>query len=511
MNYVCTACDKPYTKKEGRCAECGGWNTIEELPADLKPARKRAGKGVPSALPGAVGGPERSGPVRLGDVDTASFDRFPSGLEEFDVVLGGGLVPGSVLLLSGPPGSGKSTLLTQVAKAQAAGDAARCLYVAGEESIRQTRMRTERLGGGGDNLLISGSTNVHSIVREAHDAGVSLLIVDSLHTLHHPDSEGAPAGVKQMNSCAEALRAFAKQTDTAVLLVGHVTQDNTIAGPKVIEHMVDAVLRMDPMGDSDVRVIRCSGKNRFGANDESGFFRMTSQGLVELKNPSEDFLYLYDRCVSGVAVTPVLEGTRPVLLEVQALVSPCRPGTGQRLAIGLDRRRLSILLAVLERHLGLPAFQLNVVVKVAAGVQVSEPAVDAAVAAAILSSAADAPLPDRHVVWGEIGLSGELRPTPRSARRLQVAHRMGFERATHPALPPSEEAEQPEGIRGTVVADVRDFAQQLFGSLAGTDGAFASSVRAADADASGSPATPSEPSPPSSAQGVYETVGGEDA
>jgi DNA repair protein RadA/Sms len=353
--------------------------------------------------------------------------RWPTGLGELDFVLGGGLVPGSVVLVGGEPGIGKSTLLLQCAgRLEAAG--VRTLYVSGEESPEQIRLRAARLAEPVDDVHVLGETALEPVLHHAAALAASVVIVDSIQTTYTSELEGAPGNVGQVRECAARLMRFAKEAGPAVLLVGHVTKGGGIAGPRTLEHIVDTVLYFEGEATLDHRLLRAV-KNRFGPADEVGVFRMTSAGLEPVADPGAAFLAGRSRGVSGSAVTAVLEGSRPVLVEVQALASRPGFGTPQRVATGLDHRRLAVLLAVLERRAGLPVGQLDVFVNVTGGVRLVDPATDLAVLAALLSSVEDRPIPADALFLGEVGLGGEVRPATAVERRLAEAERQGFRRA----------------------------------------------------------------------------------
>jgi DNA repair protein RadA/Sms len=378
---------------------------------------------------GARAKPSREGAstapiVRLADVSGRDRARVPTGIAEFDFVIGGGIVPGSMVLIGGEPGIGKSTLLLQVAaRAETAG--LRSLYVSGEESPLQVRLRAERLGDDAAAVHLLPETQLENVVAAARAHQAQLVIVDSIQTLFTEELEGAPGSVGQVRECAARLMRFAKETGIAVLVVGHVTKGGGIAGPKTLEHIVDTVLYFEGEGAAEHRVLRAT-KNRFGSVDEIGVFRMTGEGLVTVENPSELFLADRSSLVSGSAVTALVEGTRPVLLEVQALAARAGYGTPQRVCTGYDPRRLALLLAVLDKRAGLSFAQLDVFVNVVGGVRVQEPAADLAVAAALASSVHDQPLPADSLFVGEVGLGGEVRPVSQLERRLAEAARMGL-------------------------------------------------------------------------------------
>ncbi len=362
--------------------------------------------------------------VRLGDVTAAKLQRWSTGLGELDFVLGGGLVPGSMTLIGGEPGIGKSTLLLQAAgELHAAGRTV--LYASGEESPEQLRLRADRLGPAATDVAVLGETQLDAILQAAERTGAAVLVLDSIQTVYTGALESAPGSVGQVRECAGLLMRFAKERGTAVVVVGHVTKGGGLAGPKTLEHIVDTVLYFEGESTLDHRLLRAT-KNRFGSVDELGVFSMTSQGLVPVDNPSEVFLAARAPDTPGSAVTALIEGTRPVLVEVQALAAPSGYGTPQRVATGVDPRRLAVILAVLERRSGLSFASSDVFVQVTAGVRLTEPAADLAIAAALVSSLKDRPAPAGALFLGELGLGGEIRPIGAMERRLAEAARHGF-------------------------------------------------------------------------------------
>jgi len=418
-NFVCQSCGAVHAKWAGRCDACGAWNSIvEEQAADT----------VPRGLDG------RSGrKIAFADLGNAGPDtpRFATGIAEFDRVCGGGLVPGSAILIGGDPGIGKSTLLLQVVCRLAAERPA--IYVSGEEAVEQIRLRAARLGVHQAPVSLGAATNVRDIVAslEGLDNG-ALVVIDSIQTMYVDTLESAPGTVGQVRASAAELIRVAKREGLCLLLVGHVTKDGAIAGPRVLEHMVDAVLYFEGERGHQFRILR-GVKNRFGATDEIGVFEMTDGGLVEVENPSELFLAERSGEISGAAVFAGIEGTRPVLVEVQALVAPSPLGTPRRAVVGWDSARLSMVLAVLEARCGVTIGPNDVYLNVAGGLRISEPAADLAVAAALVSSLSGTPVPADTVVFGEIGLSGEVRGVSQTEARLKEAAKLGFGRAIVPA------------------------------------------------------------------------------
>jgi len=417
--YRCTECGTEHPKWVGRCEGCGTWNSVAEEPA----AKGRAGG------PGnrRRGEPSDSPPIRLSDVRRGGAERWKTGLDELDYVLGGGLVPASLTIVGGEPGIGKSTLLLQAA-ARLETSGVTTLYVSGEESPEQVRLRADRIAEDCGALRFLPEVRLEAITQHAVGAGARVVVVDSIQTTYTDELEGAPGNVGQVRECAARLMRFAKESGTAVLLVGHVTRGGVIAGPKTLEHIVDTVLYFEGEAAHEYRILRAV-KNRFGSVDEVGVFEMTAQGLRPVPNPSAAFLAGRDPAAAGSAVTALLEGSRPVLVEVQALAVRTSFGTPQRVANGMDPRRLALLLAVAERGAGLPFRELDVFVNVTGGVRLDEPGSDLAVVAALCSSVRDRALPPDAVFLGEVGLGGEVRPAAGLERRLAEAERLGFRRA----------------------------------------------------------------------------------
>ncbi|HZH80362.1 MAG TPA: DNA repair protein RadA [Gemmatimonadales bacterium] len=413
--FRCSECGAEQPKWGGRCDACGAWNSLVE-----EPVGRLAGKSVRRHLTDQP-------PIRLTDLKGGGVARWQTGLAEFDYVLGGGIVPGSVVLVGGEPGIGKSTLLLQcAARLELAGIPT--LYVSGEESPDQIRLRAERLNVDAGPVHVLGETRLEAIVHHARALAARVVFIDSIQTTYTDELEGAPGNVGQVRECAARLMRLAKEAGPAVLLVGHVTKGGGIAGPRTLEHIVDTVLYFEGESTLDHRVLRAV-KNRFGSVDEIGVFEMTGAGLAPVADPAAAFLAGRASGVSGSAVTALLEGTRPMLVEIQALASKSGFGTPQRVATGLDHRRLAVLLAVLERRAGMPFGTLDVFVNVTGGIRLIEPSTDLAVLAALVSSVHDRPLPADAVFLGEVGLGGEIRPVAGAERRLGEAARQGFRRA----------------------------------------------------------------------------------
>jgi DNA repair protein RadA/Sms len=420
--YVCTACGDESPKWQGQCPACGEWNTLSQLSvarAGGPEIRARA------AGPSAPGAPAAT----LGGVESEEAARIPTGSEEFDRVLGGGLVVGSVTLIGGEPGIGKSTLLLQSA-AQLARQVP-TLYATGEESLKQVGLRARRLGVGDAPLKLIAETGVERILEAARDGQARVLIVDSIQTMGTDDVDSSRGSVTQLRESAARFVSHAKGTGTAVLMIGHVTKEGTIAGPRVLEHLVDTVLYFESDAGSRYRVVRAV-KNRFGAANEIGVFAMGEQGLREVKNPSAIFLSRHEKPVAGSLVMVTREGTRPMLVEVQALVDDSRAQVPRRVAVGLEGNRLALLLAVLHRHGGIALHAHDVFVNVVGGVRVGETAADLPVMLAAVSSLEDRALSQDLVSFGEIGLAGEIRPVPFGEERLREAAKHGFRRAIVP-------------------------------------------------------------------------------
>jgi DNA repair protein RadA/Sms len=419
--YRCTECGHEHAKWVGRCEGCGAWNAVAEEPVlERKPVRAPGRRGSAAPRPG------EPAPQRLREVATTPLTRWDTGLPEFDFVLGGGIVPGSMILIGGEPGIGKSTLLLQAAaRLETAGRTV--LYASGEESPDQLRLRADRLSEDAGAVHVLGETRLEAILGAAAAARADVVVIDSIQTVYTDTLESAPGNVGQVRECSGQLMRFAKESGTAVVVVGHVTKGGGIAGPKTLEHIVDTVLYFEGEVTLDYRLLRTT-KNRFGSVDELGVFSMTEHGLVAVPNPSAVFLAARADGISGSAVTALMEGTRPVLVEVQALAAKSGYGTPQRVATGLDPKRLAVLLAVLERRAQTSFADLDVFVQVTAGVRLTEPGADLAVAAALLSSLYNRPAPADVIFLGEIGLGGEIRPSGAAERRLAEAARLGFRR-----------------------------------------------------------------------------------
>ena len=445
--FVCNDCGADYTKWQGQCAECGAWNTVKEVRLGSV-AKISSGTGYQG-----YAGAASTRPTPLAEVDLKELPRFSSGMEEFDRVLGGGFVPGSVVLIGGNPGAGKSTVLLQTLCELSQKHSA--LYVTGEESLQQVAMRAQRLNLPTDKLQMLSATDVDAVLASAEQLRPGLMVVDSIQVMHQSDVSSAPGSVSQVRECAAQLTRFAKQSGTVLILVGHVTKDGSLAGPKVLEHIIDCSIMLEGSHDSRFRTLRGT-KNRFGAVNELGVFAMTEQGLKEVSNPSAIFLQRSDEISSGSVVMATWEGTRPLLVEIQGLVDDSSLGNPRRVAVGLEQNRLSMLLAVLHRHGGLMVGDQDVFVNVVGGVKIVETSADLALLLALVSSFRDRPLERELVVFGEVGLAGEIRPVPSGQERLREAAKHGFKKAIVPAGNAPREA-----IKGLDVVLVKTLSEAL--------------------------------------------------
>lgn len=417
--YACQHCGAQYPKWSGQCMGCGKWNTlIEETISSTSNDRYQ---GYAIATPTIT---------TMADVELQEETRISSDVKELDRVLGGGLIAGSAILIGGDPGIGKSTLLLQ-AVCQLS-QRMKVLYVTGEESLQQVTLRARRLGLPEKNLLLLADTQVERILKLAHDEQPRILVVDSIQTMHTDLIQSAPGSVSQVRESAAQLVSFAKQSQTTLFLVGHVTKEGTLAGPRVLEHMVDTVLYFEGDQDSKYRVIRAV-KNRFGAVNELGIFAMTDKGLREVSNPSAIFLSRYEKPVSGSVIMATQEGSRPLLVEIQALVDQSHMGNPRRVCVGLENSRISMLLAVLHRHAGIVTYDQDVYVNAVGGVRITETGGDLAVLLSVLSSMRNQPIPANVLVFGEVGLAGEIRPVQAGQERLREAAKHGFQKAIVPS------------------------------------------------------------------------------
>lgn len=414
--FFCRNCGNESPKWEGQCRQCGEWNTyVEEKVVTVNPRETQQQTWRRDT--------KRSGPapVALPEIQAGEIKRLVSPDEELNRVLGGGIVPGCIVLFGGQPGIGKSTLLLQLALSLKV----KVLYVSGEESEQQIKMRAERLGGNMDQCFILTETNTHKILQHALELQPLLIIADSIQTLSSPNVESMPGTVSQVRECAAELQRFSKDTNVPVFLIGHITKEGSIAGPKLLEHIVDTVLQFEGDRNYSYRILRTL-KNRFGSTDEMGIYEMQAQGLRQVSNPSELLLSQKDEELSGSAVSATMEGMRPMLIETQALVSTAVYGTPQRSATGFDLRRLNMLLAVLEKRGGFALGQQDVFLNIAGGIRVDDPAIDLSICAALMSSYEDVSVPTDVCFAGEVGLSGEIRAVNRIEQRIQEADRLGF-------------------------------------------------------------------------------------
>ncbi|NBI12646.1 DNA repair protein RadA [[Haemophilus] felis] len=419
--YVCNECGAEFSRWQGQCNACQAWNTISEVRLVSVSSKGDRFSGY--------AGETRAKIQTLSEISLQETPRFESGFAELDRVLGGGVVPGSAILIGGHPGAGKSTLLLQVMCGLA--EKMIALYVTGEESLQQVAMRAKRLGLPTDKLNMLSETSVEQICNLADQLKPQIIVVDSIQVMHLADIQSSPGSVAQVRECASFLTRYAKTRQVAIIMVGHVTKDGTLAGPKVLEHCIDCSILLEGEADSRYRTLR-SQKNRFGAVNELGVFAMTEQGLREVKNPSAIFLTRAEEETSGSSVMVIWEGTRPLLVEIQALVDHSMLANPRRVAVGLEQNRLALLLAVLHRHGGLQMSDQDVFVNVVGGVKVSETSADLALLLALISSFRNRPLPQDLVVFGEVGLAGEIRPVPSGQERIAEAAKHGFKRAIVP-------------------------------------------------------------------------------
>ena len=447
--YVCRECGYDAPKWLGKCPSCGAWNTFDELVVAKKGSSVAAAV-TSSAVPKAK-------PQRVQDIKTGETKRIDVGQSEVNRVLGGGLVPGSVILVGGEPGIGKSTLALQLALAD---NGLRTLYVSGEESAEQIKMRAERLGIHNEECVVYTETLLENIIAQFEAIKPDMIVVDSIQTIYTDLVDASAGSVSQIRECASTLLKYAKGSGTPIFIIGHITKEGTIAGPKVLEHIVDVVLQFEGDGNNTYRILR-GIKNRFGATFEIGVFEMLEKGLRSVENPSEVLLSHYDEPLSGIAVAATVDGIRPYLLEVQALVSQAAYGTPQRNATGYDSRRMNMLLAILEKRVGLKMFQKDVFLNFAGGFKVSDTGLDLAVVAAVLSSYFDRPINEGLALAGEIGLSGEVRPAPRTEQRISEAARLGFKKIVvsgYASLP----SKKIKGIEVARITTIGELARHLF-------------------------------------------------
>lgn len=478
--WYCTSCGNEFPQFLGRCPACGEWNTMKEM--EVQPSAAKGGRGSKASRAVRTVGDTNDNnrkPLKLKEIDYRKEDRISLGMPEVDRLLGGGIVPGSLVLIGGEPGIGKSTLSLQIPLAN---PGLRTLYVTGEESAKQVKMRAERLAAANPaepanpaspaapDIDIFCETLIEDIIAEAAANHPDLMIVDSVQTMYSESVDSTPGSVSQIKEVAAELLRFAKESGVPVILIGHITKDGYIAGPKILEHIVDAVLQFEGENRGSYRILR-SIKNRFGSTSEIAVFEMTGSGLREVKNPSELLIPMHEAGLSGTAICATLDGTRPLLFEVQALVSSAVYGTAQRSATGFDTRRLNMLLAVLEKRAGFHLAAKDVFLNMAGGLKVSDPAADLAVVCAVLSSNFDFAIPADVCFAGEVGLSGEIRPVSQCQRRISEAARLGFKRIFVSAFEKTEDASSTPsaggsasatGVKVVRVADVPELVKKLF-------------------------------------------------
>lgn len=443
--FVCNECGAEFSKWQGQCHECGAWNAIVEMRI---PASGSGSGGSRSGFAGVT----RAKVELLSEIDLQTVPRFSSGFTELDRVLGGGIVPGSAILIGGSPGAGKSTLLLQTICTLSARQ--KVLYVTGEESLQQVAMRAKRLALPTEKVQVLAETEVETICQLALQEQPSVMVIDSIQVMHMADIQSAPGSVSQVRECAAFLTRFAKQHHVAMFIVGHVTKDGAIAGPKVLEHCIDCSLMLDGDADGRYRTLR-GHKNRFGAVNELGVFGMTETGLKEVKNPSAIFLNRSEEVSPGSTVMVVWEGTRPLLVEIQGLVDYSQMANPRRVAVGLEQNRLTMLLAVLHRHGDVQMNDQDVFVNVVGGIKVTETSADLALLLALLSSFRNKVLPKELIIFGEVGLSGEIRPVSNGTERIMEAKKHGFQRAIVP------KANVPKSIAGIEVVGVKNLQEAL--------------------------------------------------
>ncbi|XJZ27412.1 DNA repair protein RadA [Bacillota bacterium Lsc_1132] len=452
--FMCQACGYESPKWMGKCPGCGEWNKMVEEVEITGPTRRGAfahSQGGSAVL---------SKPTSITSIETVSEPRIQTELKELNRVLGGGVVKGSLVLIGGDPGIGKSTLLLQVSS-QLARKGNKVLYISGEESLRQTKLRADRLAVSSENLFVFAETNLEEINRTIESAEPGFVIIDSIQTIYHPEVTSAPGSVSQVRECTAELMRMGKTKGIAIFIVGHVTKEGSIAGPRLLEHMVDTVLYFEGERHHTYRILRAV-KNRFGSTNEMGIFEMKEFGLEEVENPSEIFLEERSRGAAGSTVVASMEGTRPVLVEIQALISPTSFGNPRRMATGIDHNRVPLLMAVLEKRVGMLLQNQDAYLKVAGGVKLDEPAIDLAIAVSIASSFRDKPTKPTDCIIGEVGLTGEIRRVSRIEQRVQEAAKLGFERVI---LPKNNLGgwRGPEGIELIGVSSVHEALKAAFG------------------------------------------------
>lgn len=446
--YYCSSCGAQSPQWVGRCNSCGEWNTFQEEVIETKSSTPDFIKEID----------KNSKPVSISEINTTSEHRMLTGNEEFDRVLGGGLVEGALVLIGGEPGIGKSTLMLQIALQL---DDKRILYITGEESERQIKMRADRLGIQNDNCHILVETNTQKILQHLLSFNPDLVIVDSIQTLQTNVIESSAGSISQIRETASEMQKYAKTTGVPVIIIGHITKDGQLAGPKILEHMVDTVLQFEGDRNYGFRIVRAS-KNRYGSASELGIFEMTDKGLREVNNPSEILLSQHDIDVSGIAVAANIEGMRPMLIEIQSLVSPATYNNAQRSATGFDIRRLNMLLAVIEKIGGFKMLNKDVFLNIAGGIRVDDPAIDLAVVCAVVSSAVDIPIGKLSCFAAEVGLSGEVRPVNRIEQRIAEAQKLGFNKIYISAYNNQVRSPKNKNIEIIEVKKLQDVFQNLF-------------------------------------------------
>lgn len=447
--YVCQNCGAKESKWVGKCPQCGEWNSFVEEVENVSKGKRNA----------PVIGNTSSRPLKLSEVKVNADERMNTGDEELNRVLGGGLVPGSMILLGGEPGIGKSTLVLQFALRNHCG---KVLYVSGEESVSQIKMRAQRLGLENDECFFLSGNSLENVLEHARVMQPRLLIIDSIQTLATEGVDAIPGSLSQIRECTNTLLRFSKENTVTTILIGHITKDGQLAGPKILEHMVDTVLHFEGDQQHMYRILR-SMKNRFGSTSEIGIYEMLQAGLRQVTNPSELLLSNHGEDLSGIAVAATVEGVRPILLEVQALVSTAAYGTPQRSATGFDARRLNMLLAVLEKRVGFRLGSKDVFLNIAGGIRVNDPALDLGVVMAVLSSNIDVALPEGVVFAGEVGLSGEIRAVSRIEQRVSEAEKLGFNQIYIPLGNKKSYLKSPSRIKVQFVSQITEICRSLFG------------------------------------------------
>lgn len=455
-SYFCTACGNESPKWVGKCPACGEWNTYTEEIVSAKSSPLTTNNFF--SVSAASG--ERNRPIPVHKVERSAFQRIDLLNQEVNRVLGGGLVPGSLVLLGGEPGIGKSTLALQIAVRLADTP---ILYVSGEESPEQIKMRADRIGVLNEQCMILAETSLENIITQLTETAPELVVIDSIQTLYSERIESSPGSVSQVRECAAMLLKYAKETKVPVLMIGHITKEGSIAGPKILEHIVDVVFQFEGDSNNAYRILR-SIKNRFGATNEIGVFEMLNEGLREVDNPSEILVSHYDEPLSGIAIGATIEGVRPFLIETQALVSTSAYGTPQRSATGVDYKRLNMLLAVLEKRLGFKLGTKDVFLNLAGGFRVADTGLDLAIIAAIISSGLDIALDADICFAGEVGLSGEVRPASKTEQRVSEAARLGFKTVVVSAYARKALHNAPKGIEIIYVSRVDELARRVFGN-----------------------------------------------